>query len=100
MKSPESLLVRTSVGALVIGGTMLVASCTTTLTESGGGSRAIGNWVTRLPSVSEQFDVNGTTYYRSGQDYFIRRNDRFVVVSSPRSTLREKSSMYRRERRF
>lgn len=100
MKIPGRSLVKTSFCALALGGALCLASCTTTLNESGGGGMAIGTRVARLPSVSERFEVNGTLYYRSGPDYFIRRDDQFVVVSSPRSTWREKSAMYRRYRRF
>lgn len=82
-----SLLPVAAVGALFL------TSCTTALSSRNG---AIGTRVTRLPMLSERFESDGTIYYRSGSDYFIRRDDHFVLVNSPRSTLREKASMTRR----
>jgi hypothetical protein len=80
----------------LIAGLLSLTSCTTTdLGANRTGGMAVGTWVTRLPSGAERIEEKGITYYRYGPDFYVSREGRFVVVSSPHSTMAEKRAMTR-----
>lgn len=80
----------------LIAGFLSLTSCTTTdLGRNRAGGMAVGTWVTRLPSGAERLEEKGITYYRYGPDFYVSREGRFVVVSSPHSTMAEKRDMTR-----
>jgi hypothetical protein len=75
---------------------MVVASLLLLGCETAGGPNGMvgsGRWREKLPADAHRVEVDGLTYYHSGDKYFVKRGTRYVTVKPPVSTIREKRAI-------